>query len=74
MSRHRGAQFYRDPRKLACDWNSLEAALYRRQLATDRSALGWLRRRKTYADIALRGRCAHLLGYGVGAPTKLAES
>jgi 2-polyprenyl-6-methoxyphenol hydroxylase-like FAD-dependent oxidoreductase len=65
VSASRIAQFYRDPRKMACDWNSLEAALYRRQLATDRSALGWIRRRKTYADIALRGRCARLLGYEV---------
>jgi hypothetical protein len=50
------------------DWNSLEAAQYRRQLATDRSPLGWLRRRKTYAEMALRGRCASLLGYVMAVP------
>ena len=68
LSAPRIAQFYRDPRKRACDWNSLEAAQYRRQLATDRSALGWLRRRKTYAEMVLRGRCASLLGYVMAAP------
>jgi 2-polyprenyl-6-methoxyphenol hydroxylase-like FAD-dependent oxidoreductase len=52
----------------------LEAALYRRQLATDRSALGWLRRRKTYADVALRGRCARLLGHEVAAPLALEKT
>jgi 2-polyprenyl-6-methoxyphenol hydroxylase-like FAD-dependent oxidoreductase len=72
VSASRIAQFYRDPRKMACDWNSLEAALYRRQLATDRSALGWIRRRKTYADIALRGRCARLLGYEVASMAPMA--
>ena len=74
VSASRIAEFYCDPRKQACDWNSLEAALYRRELATDRSALGWLRRRKTYADIALRGRCARLLGYEVAAPMALEKT
>jgi hypothetical protein len=71
LSASRIAQFYRDPRKQACDWNSLEAAQYRRQLATDRSPFGWLRRRKTYAEMALRGRCAGLLGYVMAAPIAL---
>ncbi len=57
------AQFYRDPRKRACDRYSLRAAQYRRRLATSRSPLGWLHRRKTYADMALRGLCARLLGH-----------
>ena len=61
-------QFYRDPRKRACDWNSLRAAHYRRRLSTDRSPLGWLQRRKAYADIVLRGLCARLLGYEIEAP------
>jgi hypothetical protein len=65
------AQFYRDPRKRACDWNSLRAAQYRRRLATDRSPLGWLHRRKTYAEIALRGLGARLLGYEITAPVAL---
>ena len=71
LSAPRIAQFYRDPRKQACDWNSLEAAQYRRQLATDRSPLGWLRRRKTYAEMTLRGRCARLLGYVMAVPIAL---
>jgi 2-polyprenyl-6-methoxyphenol hydroxylase-like FAD-dependent oxidoreductase len=57
------AQFYRDPRKRACDRYSLRAAQYRRRLATNRSPLGWLHRRTTYAEIALRGLCARLLGH-----------
>src|SRR5262249_49432282 len=65
------AQFYRDARKLACDWSSLEAALYQRRLATDRSPLGWLHRRKTFADMALRGLCARLLGYEMTPPIAL---
>ena len=65
------AQFYRDPRKRACDSNSLSAALYRRRLVIDRSPLGWLHRRKTFADIALRGLCARLLGYEMPAPIAL---
>jgi hypothetical protein len=65
------AQFYRDPRKRACDWNSLRAARYRRRLATDRSPLGWLHRRTTYAEIALRGLGARLLGYEIAAPVAL---
>jgi len=64
-------QFYRDPRKRACDWNSLRAAHYRRRLAADRSPLGWLQRRKAYADIALRGLCARLLGYEITLPIAL---
>lgn len=65
------AQFYRDHRKRACDWNSLEAAQNQRRLATDRTALGWLHRRKTYAEIALRGLGARLLGYEAPAPFAL---
>ena len=65
------AQFYGDPRKRACDSNSLKAAQYRRRLATDRSPLGWLHRRKTFADIAVRGLCARLLGYEMPAPIAL---
>jgi len=61
------AEFYHDPRKRACDSNSLEAAQYRRRLVIDRSPLGWLHRRKTFADIALRGLCARLLGYEIAA-------
>ena len=74
LSASRIAQFYRDPRKQACDWNSLEAAQYRRRLATDRSPFGWLRRRKTYAEIALRGHCARLLGYEIAAPIALGRT
>jgi 2-polyprenyl-6-methoxyphenol hydroxylase-like FAD-dependent oxidoreductase len=51
------AQFYRDPRKQACDRYSLEAAQYRRRLATNRSPLWWLHRQKTYAEMVLRGLC-----------------
>ena len=64
-------QFYQDPRKRACDWNSLKAAQYRRRLATDRSALGWLHRQKAYADIVVGGLCARMLGYEMTRPIAL---
>jgi len=50
---------------------SLRAAQYQRRLATDRSPLGWLHRRKTYADMALRGLCARRLGYEMTPPIVL---
>ena len=65
------ARFYDDPRKRACDWYSLRAAQYQRRLATDRSPLGWLYRRKTYADMALRGLYARLLGHEMTPPIAL---
>jgi 2-polyprenyl-6-methoxyphenol hydroxylase-like FAD-dependent oxidoreductase len=53
------ASFYADPSKRACDLGSHQAAEYRLQFGTARSLSWWLRRRKSFAMMALEGLRGH---------------